>query len=54
MAAELEQDLGVKPELVEGSRGIFDVSVDGQLVYSKYDTHRFPDDGEVSRLLREG
>ena len=42
MAAEIERKTGHAPKLVEGSRGIFDVKVDGKLVYSKYQTGEFP------------
>lgn len=38
-------------ELDRGSGGVFDVFVDGDLVYSKADTGRFPDKGEVSKIL---
>ena len=51
MAAELKDALSVEARLIEGSKGIFDVKVDGKLVYSKYKTHKFPDSGEVARLV---
>ncbi len=38
--------------LVKGSGGVFDVKVDGRLVYSKFETERFPEPGEVVGLLR--
>jgi selenoprotein W-related protein len=53
LVAELRDALGVEAELIEGSGGIFDVAVDGQLVYSKHTTGRFPEAGEVTRLLRD-
>lgn len=53
MAAELKQAFGVQAKLVEGSGGVFDVTVDGQLVYSKHDTGRFPDDGEVVEIIQK-
>jgi hypothetical protein len=31
---------------------VFDVRVDGKLVYSKYEVGRFPEPGEVVRILR--
>ena len=40
--------------VVPGSGGVFDVEVDGQTVFSKKSEGRFPDDGEVVRLLKEG
>lgn len=51
MAAELKREFSVDSRLVEGSRGIFDVRVDGRVVYSKFKTNRFPDDGEMVKLI---
>lgn len=53
MAAELKKAFGVTAKLVEGSGGVFDVTVDGKLAYSKDKTGRFPDDGEVVELLQK-
>jgi selenoprotein W-related protein len=39
--------------LVTGSQGMFDVEVDGELLYSKRATGRHAADGEVLRLFRE-
>ena len=39
-------------KLVKGSGGVFDVVVDGAKIYSKFDTGRFPEPGEVVGLLR--
>ncbi|MCP3994264.1 MAG: selenoprotein [bacterium] len=39
--------------LVTGEKGIFDVHVDGKLIYSKAETGRKPEDGEVLAALRE-
>ena len=52
MAAELRDGLGVEPELIEGGGGIFDVTVDGKLVYSKHETGRFPDPGETLKAVQ--
>lgn len=43
----------MRPELVPGSRGVFDVRLDGEMVYSRHASGRFPLDGEVEELLRE-
>ena len=51
MAAELKQALAIESKLIEGGKGIFDVKVDGRLVYSKYKTNKFPDSGEVAKLI---
>jgi selenoprotein W-related protein len=42
----------VSARLIKGSGGVFDVKVDGRLVYSKFETGRFPEPGEVVGLLR--
>lgn len=40
-------------KLVTGGQGIFDVTVDGQLLYSKHQTGRHVTDGEVLELFTE-
>ncbi len=39
--------------LVPSDEGRFEVSVDGDLVYSKLQTNRYPEPGEVAGLLRK-
>ncbi len=41
----------MQAKLIEGAGGIFDVKVDGRLVYSKHETGRFPEDAEILDLL---
>jgi len=53
LAAELKEAFGVDATLLAEGKGIFDVVVDGDLLYSKYETHRFPESGEVTGLIRE-
>ena len=53
MAAELERELGVVPRLIEGRNGVFDVTVDGDVVFSKHRVGRFPAEGEVLEAIRE-
>ena len=52
MAAELKKELDVEANLVPGGGGIFDVIVDGKMVYSKFKTGRFPNEGEVVKKIR--
>jgi selenoprotein W-related protein len=52
LAAEISKQLGIEAELIQGSGGIFDVSADGALVYSKHRTGRFPENAEVLQALR--
>ena len=51
MADELQQALGVEAKLVPGGGGVFEVKVDGKTVYSKWDTGRFPNPGEITKIL---
>jgi len=41
----------VNSELIEGSGGIFDVEVDGRLIFSKHETSRFPEHSEILSQL---
>ena len=52
LAAQIEQECGVEPRLIKGDNGIFDVKRDGQLIYSKHQTDRFPEAEEVLEQLR--
>lgn len=47
----MRKALGVEAKLVPGGNGIFDVIVNGKLVFSKFTTGRFPERGEVLREL---
>lgn len=53
MAAAIQDEFGVQPELIEGGGGIFDVKADGKLVFSKHDTGRFPEHDEVLDALEK-
>lgn len=51
LAATLKTKLGIKSELIEGSGGVFEVKVDGTLVFSKKKEGRFPEDAEILKAL---
>ncbi len=51
MAAELENKLDESARLLQSSGGVFEVEYKGQLIYSKKANGRFPDDGEVLRII---
>ena len=51
MAAAIKDKTGVDAKMIEGTRGIFDVVVDGKRIYSKHETDRFPSDDEVLEQL---
>ncbi|MDP9491917.1 MAG: Rdx family protein [Actinomycetota bacterium] len=43
---------GIPATALEGGNGQFDVIRDGELVFSKHETGRFPEDGEILTALR--
>jgi selT/selW/selH-like putative selenoprotein len=38
--------------VTRGDRGVFDVAVDGKVIFSKHATGRFPDNDEIIGPLR--
>ena len=47
MQASIKSKYGISSELREGMGGIFEVSIDGETVYSNQTTYRFPTDEEI-------
>ncbi len=41
----------MKASLVPGAGGIFDVEVDGRVIFSKHERSRFPEEDEILKLL---
>jgi selenoprotein W-related protein len=54
LAALLDKEFGVSSELVASGGGVFEVTVDGQTVFSKRSLGRFPDEREVVEIIRTG
>ena len=50
--AELKSTFGVDSTLVASGGGVYEVTVDGELVFSKKQLSRFPEDGEIVGLIR--
>ncbi len=48
----MKRELDLEPRLIKGGGGVFDVVVDGQLVFSKHRVGRFPEPGEVVEAIR--
>jgi hypothetical protein len=42
---------GVEARATPGGKGQFDVLRDGELVFSKHETHRFPGEAEIASLV---
>ncbi len=54
LAWEIQEAYGLKSELVGSRRsGAFEVILEGERVFSKETSRRFPEKGEVVDLLRE-
>ena len=53
MGEELQKRLGAEVDLVAGSNGIFDVSLDGRMIFSKFEQGRFPQPDEIIHLIKE-
>lgn len=51
MAAKIKQALGTEPKLIPEGRGIFDVVIEDELVYSKFKTGSFPDEEKLINEL---
>jgi len=44
--------LGVEAQLIKGKDGVFDVVANGNLIFSKHETGRFPEESEIVEALR--
>ena len=53
MAAVLKKRLGVESKLTAGSGGVFDVTADGELIFSKKSAGRFPETEEILGALQK-
>jgi selenoprotein W-related protein len=42
----------VKIEFIKGSGGVFDVTKNGNLIYSKHQKGRFPEEQEIINILK--
>ena len=49
----MRESFGAEARLIVGGGGIFDVVVDGDLVFSKFEAGRFPDPGEIVTRLQQ-
>ncbi len=54
MKAELEKEFpGVEIELIKSSGGAFEITVDGNKIFSKLDLERFPEESEIVNLVKK-
>jgi selenoprotein W-related protein len=46
-------DLVEEVELIASSGGVYEIAVDGKNIFSKKKLNRFPEEGEIVKLVRE-
>lgn len=47
----MKKHSGLEVELIKSSGGVFEVVIDGDLIYSKKQTGEFPDEMEIVRQV---
>ena len=47
----IERQFGVKAELIKGTGGVFEIFVNDNLLFSKKELERFPDENEIEDLI---
>jgi len=53
LAADIENEFGYKSELVAGSGGVFKITADEKVMYSKHDeNNEFPAEGVVVAAMK--
>ena len=53
MRSSLDSKFGILAEMIPTSGGVFEITVNGSLIFSKNQLGRFPNDGEIVQLIRE-
>jgi selenoprotein W-related protein len=51
LAEQIQAQLGIPSQLIKGHSGVFEVSLDDQLIFSKKKMGRFPEPGEVETQI---
>ena len=52
LADIIKKEFGISPELIPGSNGVYEVIVDGKIVFSKSQTKRFLENDEIIALIQ--
>ncbi|MGB2988387.1 MAG: Rdx family protein, partial [Candidatus Zixiibacteriota bacterium] len=53
MAVAVEKEFGIVANLKEGHGGIFEVALNGRVVFSNLEEGRFPENEEIFQKIRE-
>ena len=54
LADAIKSQHGLEAELIEGAGGVFDVRLDGDLIFSKQEVGRFPEQDEILDRIGAG
>ena len=55
LEAELKQNFpNMEISLISSGGGVFEIVLDGKLIFSKKAINRFPEEGEVVRIINKG
>jgi len=52
LAEVIEAEFGIKPDLIKSGGGVFEIEVDGELIFSKRAQFRFPEHQEIIDILK--
>lgn len=47
----IERKFGVKGKLIKGQGGVFEVTLNNSLIFSKKELGRFPNENEIEKIL---
>jgi selT/selW/selH-like putative selenoprotein len=53
LAESIKSQFDIDIELKKSDGGRFEITLDGETVFSKYKEYRFPAEGEIEKLLKE-
>jgi selT/selW/selH-like putative selenoprotein len=52
LADAVKKEYDIEPQLIKSRGGVFEVEVDGNLIFSKKEEYRFPENSEIIELLK--
>jgi len=52
LAVEIKKAVGAEAICLPGDSGQFDVMVDDQVIFSRFETGRFPEEQEIIKMLK--
>jgi len=54
LSAEIREVVDAEVTLERGHSGIFDVQLNGTMIFSKNELGRFPEEGEIAEIIESG